>query len=176
MIIGQREIEITPELVSMVFFAVGLMLGAATLLMARGTRRELAAGWAAALLVPVLDFLIESHAASAGWWRLHGVAPVLGVPLIYPAGWVFISFHFFMLYAAVRRRLRPPVVPLVLFIPLGVGVGMLWNWVGSRYLGTITFDGAALRDVAWVWRFLVAAGLVFFQALTWRENSPLDAK
>jgi hypothetical protein len=170
--IERRGIEFTPELISLIFFAVALIAGVISMMTTRSARREVAAGWVAAVVVPALDFLIESHAAHAGWWRLHGVGVVLGVPLIYPAGWIFFTFHFFMLYAAARRRVRTWLPLLLSFISVGAGIGIFWNYLGSSRLGILTFQSASLFCVVPVWLFLVATGLVIFQALTRSEHPP----
>lgn len=149
---------------------MAIVAGAVAAKFSRGTRREALAGWSAALLVPAVDFCIEAWAAHAGWWRLHGVGVVLGVPVIYPAGWIFFTFHFFMIYAAARRRVRAPAVLLAIFIPLGAGIGVLWNYIGIHRLGILTLIGGDMRGIACVWFSLVALGLLFFQALAGRGN------
>lgn len=160
-----------PETTSLIFLAVALAAGIATLLATRSTRREIWAGWLAALAVSALDFPIEAYAAYAGWWRLHGVGPVLQVPLVYPIGWVFFTFHFLMVYSEARRRLRPPIKPLAFFAPAGISIGVLWNYLGSRHLGTLSFSHASLADIVWVWVFLVTTGLAAYQLATRRTAS-----
>jgi hypothetical protein len=156
----------SPQHISIIFLCAGIALAGISLLASRATRREKRAALAAAAIVCLLDFIVESFAARMGWWRLHGLWPVLMVPVVYPIGWVCFTFHFFLLFAAARRAIGRPSVVFAIFLCAGVCAGMVWNYFGSRYLGTLTFSKAHLSDVVWVWGFLVATGLGAWLAMT----------
>lgn len=151
-----------PVRISIEFLALSVILATFTLFRIKPDKKSIRSGIISAACIAATDFVIESSADKLALWHLHGALPLLGVPLVFTVAWVFNGLAFCMLW---EYRVKPKNKKLIYAVVVlsGAAVGTFWNWVGSTYLGVLTFELGNLFQAFLVWLFLTPLALVIYE-------------
>jgi len=161
-----------PVRISIEFLVLSMILATFTLFRIKPDKKSIRSGTLSAVCVAATDFVIESSADRLALWHLHGALPFLGVPLVFTVAWVFNGLAFCILWGRRATSENKKVLYLV-FTFSGAAIGTFWNWLGSTYLGVLTFELGNLFQAFLVWLFLVPFTIAIYEKFsTSGDNIP----
>jgi len=163
-----------PVRISLEFLVLSVILATFTLFRIKPDKKSIRSGAISAVCVAITDFVIESSAHGLALWHLHGALPLLGVPLVFTVAWVFNGLAFCVLWGYRIKRGGNKKVLYPVFTVSGAAIGTFWNWLGSTYLGVLTFELGTLFQAFLVWLFLVPFTIAIYEKFsTSRDKIPV---
>jgi uncharacterized membrane protein len=152
-----------PVRISIEFLVLSVILATFTLFRIKPDKKSIRSGLVSAVCIAATDFVIESSADRLALWHLHGALPLLGVPLVFTAAWVFNGLAFCVLWGYRIKQGGNKKILYVIFALSGAVIGTAWNWLGSTYLGVLTFELGNLFHAFLVWLFLTPFAIAIYE-------------